>query len=139
MIRKILRSKKAEGYIDVLVGVIALVLFLTVALSVFSFMTLRIKMDRIAEDLIETATYSGSFGKNFEEKIEELQTKYFPFDVEYSADEWFNSEKKQVQLGIPMHIKISVKSAIGGTAISFPITVSVSQSGQSEQYWRVDQ
>ena len=57
MIRKILHSKKGEGYVDMCVGVVVFVMILVIAINIFSFITLRIEMDQIADELIEAATY----------------------------------------------------------------------------------
>ena len=56
MIRKILHSKKGEGYVDMCVGVVVFVMILVIAINIFSFITLRIEMDQIADELIEAAT-----------------------------------------------------------------------------------
>ena len=65
MIKKILSSRKGEGYIDMCVGVVVFVMILVIAINIFSFITLKVEMDQIAEDLIESATYSGEFNDDF--------------------------------------------------------------------------
>ena len=65
MIRKILHSKKGEGYVDMCVGVVVFVMILVIAINIFSFITLRIEMDQIADELIEAATYAGCFDDDF--------------------------------------------------------------------------
>lgn len=136
MIRKILKSKRAEGYIDVVIGVVALVMFIVIALNIFTFVTLKTTMDRIADDLIETATFSGSFGASFEEKLEQLQAKYFDFEVETYVEKYYNAENKKVQIGDDMGFTIRVNASVAGIGIALPIDISVSRVGQSEQYWK---
>ena len=65
MIRKILRSNKGEGYVDMCVGVVVFVMILVIAINIFSFITLRVEMDQIADELIEAATYAGCFDDDF--------------------------------------------------------------------------
>ena len=137
MIRKLLNSKKGEGYLDVVVGVVALAMFIVVALNIFTFVSLKTTMDRIADDLIEVATYSGAFGEDFDLKVDQLKAKYFDFDVEVYTEEYFNTEHKRVQMGEDMGITIKVNSSVAGIDIALPIDLTVSRVGQSEQYWRV--
>ena len=54
MFKKLLSSRKAEGYIDMCVGVVVFVMILVIAINIFSFITLKVEMDQIAEDLIVT-------------------------------------------------------------------------------------
>ena len=55
MIRKILHSKKGEGYVDMCVGVVVFVMILVIAINIFSFITLRIEMDQIADIMARIA------------------------------------------------------------------------------------
>ena len=55
MIKKILRSKRGEGYIDTCVGMLVFVMMLVVIINIFSFVTLKTEMDEICDELIETA------------------------------------------------------------------------------------
>lgn len=137
MIRKLLKSKRAEGHLDVVIGVVALAMFIVVALNIFTFVSLKTTMDRIADDLIEVATYSGAFSDDFELKVDQLKAKYFDFDVEVYAEEYFNAEHKRVQMGEKMGITIRVNSSVAGIDIALPIDLTVSRVGQSEQYWRI--
>ncbi len=59
--RRIFRSKKGEGYIDVVIGILALMAVLVVTLNIFEFMTLKEPLDEISGPLIETATVKGCF------------------------------------------------------------------------------
>jgi hypothetical protein len=38
---------------------------LILAINIFNFITLKVEMDQIADDLIEVATYTGEFGEDF--------------------------------------------------------------------------
>ena len=125
MFKKLLSSRKGEGYIDMCVGVVVFVMVLVIAINIFSFITLKVEMDQIAEDLIEAATYAGEF------------EEYYYYDMDWGADEYFNSGYQRVQLGTRMWVTISKTTYIKGLGVfKIPVTVSVTRSGLSERYWK---
>ena len=134
---KAIRNKKAEGYIDICVGVVVFAIVLVIAINIFSFITLKVEMDQIAEELIEVATYSGSFDTRFDQCCADMQDNYFSFDVDYGADSYFNSAYERVQLGERMWVSVSVQTYVRGLGVfKIPVTVSVTRSGLSEKYWK---
>ena len=50
----VFKKKRGEGYVDVCVGVIAFVMLIVIAINIFSFIDLRLKLDRISDELIDT-------------------------------------------------------------------------------------
>ena len=137
MIKKILSSRKGEGYIDMCVGVVVFVMILVIAINIFSFITLKVEMDQIAEDLIESATYSGEFDTDFWNADMYNLDEYYYYDIDYGADEYFNEAYRRVQLGTRMWVTISKETHVKGLGIfKIPITVSVTRSGLSERYWK---
>lgn len=137
MIKQLMKSKKAEGYIDICVGVIVFVMVLVIAINIFSFVTLKIEMDQIAEELIEAATYSGCFDDDFWQRDSDMLDEYYYYDIDYGADEYFNSTYQRVQLGEKMWVTISKHTYVKGLGVfKIPITVSVTRSGLSEKYWK---
>ena len=137
MFKKILSSRKAEGYIDMCVGVVVFVMILVIAINIFSFITLKVEMDQIAEDLIEAATYSGEFDNDFWNADMYNLDEYYYYDIEYGADEYFNIGYRRVQLGTRMWVTISKDTYVKGLGIfKIPVTVSVTRSGLSERYWK---
>jgi hypothetical protein len=137
MIKKVLSSRKGEGYIDMCVGVVVFVMILVIAINIFSFITLKVEMDQIAEDLIESATYSGEFDTDFWNADMYNLDEYYYYDIDYGADEYFNEAYRRVQLGTRMWVTISKETHVKGLGIfKIPITVSVTRSGLSERYWK---
>lgn len=137
MIKKVLSSRKGEGYIDMCVGVVVFVMILVIAINIFSFITLKVEMDQIAEDLIESATYSGEFDTDFWNADMYNLDEYYYYDIYYGADEYFNEAYRRVQLGTRMWVTISKDTYIKGLGIfKIPVTVSVTRSGLSERYWK---
>ena len=137
MLKKLVKSKKGEGYIDICVGVVVFVMVLVIAINIFSFVTLRIEMDQIADELIEAATYSGCFSDDFWERADDMLDEYFYYDIDYGADRYFNSTYKRVQLGKKMWVKVSVDTYVKGLGVfKIPVTLTVKKSGLSEKYWK---
>ena len=134
---KAIHNKKAEGYIDTCVGVVVFVMVLVIAINIFSFITLKVEMDQIAEELIEAATYSGSFDTRFDQCCADMQDDHFSFNVDYGTDSYFNSTYERVQLGVRMWVTVSVQTYVRGLGVfKIPVTVSVTRSGLSEKYWK---
>lgn len=137
MIKKLLHSKKGEGYVDMCVGVVVFVMILVIAINIFEFITLRIEMDQIADDLIEAATYAGCFDDDFWNADGDMLDQYYYYDIDYGADRYFNSVYGRVQLGERMWVRISKHTYIKGLGLfKIPVTVSVKKSGLSERYWK---
>lgn len=137
MLRKILKNKRGEGYVDMCVGVIVFVMILVIAINIFSFITLRIEMDQIADELLETATYNGCFGSEFWDRDSALLNQYYYYDIDYGADEYFNSTYHRVQLGHVMSVTVSVDTYVKGLGVfKIPVTLSVTRSGLSQKYWK---
>lgn len=137
MIKKLMRSRRGEGYIDTAVSVIVFVMILVVAINIFSFITLKQEMDQIAEELIEEATYSGCFGTEFWNRDSELLGQYYYYGIYTSAEKYYNSAYRRVQLGDTMTVTIDVYTYLKGLGIfKIPVTVSVTRSGISEKYWK---
>lgn len=135
--KKILTSRKGEGYVDICVGIIALLSVLVLTLNIYSFLTLKQDIDEISEQLIEVATYSGCFGDEFNERADSLKDEYFDFDVSVSADSYYNAAFKRVQLGKTMRITVTVHTKLLGVGVvDVPITANSTRSGISEHYWK---
>ncbi len=134
--RKIM-NKKGEGYIDTCIGIVAFVMVLVVAINIFSFITLKQDMDEIADELIETASYTGCFGGAFWMRDDELMSQYFNYDIETSASKYYNATYKRVQLGDTMTVKIYVDTYVKGLGIfKIPVRLQVTKSQISEKYWK---
>ena len=126
-----------------IIKILSFVLCTVVACIIFSILfwlavfMLRQDLDTISGFLIETATYEGSFGEEFDERCDELKNSFFDFDVLASAEEYYNSTYERVQLGDKMSVTVSVHTYVRGIgAFRIPITVSTTRSGISEKYWK---
>ena len=134
--KKILSCRKGEGYIDICIGIIALLSVLVLTLNIYSFLVLKQDLDEISEQLIEVATYTGCFGDDFNERTDELKNDLFEFEVTPSADSYYNVPLKRVQLGKTMKVTVTVHTHLVGIGIvNIPITATSTRSGISEHYW----
>lgn len=133
--KKLLASKKGEGYFEIAIAVVVFVLVAVVMINIYSFFVLKSKMDAAANQLIDYATYTGSFGDGFEEAIVQLKESnpdFANFTISYSAEKWHDSALKTVQYGDKMTVVVScVKVLDGGGIVKFDIPCSVIRSGLS--------
>lgn len=134
-IRQILTSRKGGIPIEAAVAVLVLMSLLATALSTFQVVGMKDEADRIADALLETATYYGGFGSEFDQRVAQLQAQYFDFEVSYDAT-WYNHTYKRVQLGDPLSLTITITATLNGFATSIPIKLPVHRSGASERYWK---
>ena len=135
--QQIIKGRKGEGYIDICVGILALLSVLVLTLNIYSFLTLKQDMDEITEQLIEVATSEGCFADAFHSREQALKAQYFDFDSTVSADSYYNAAYKRVQLGGTMKVTITVHTTLVGMgAFHIPITATSTRSGVSEHYWK---
>ena len=136
-VRKMPRGKNGEGYVDVCIGVIAFVIVIVVAINIFSFLSLRSDMEILADELLETATYTGCFGSDYNDMKTMLKGDYFDFETSEGASSYFNAAYKRVQLGDTMWVEVRVTTYVRGAgAFRIPVTLTVKRSGISEKYWK---
>ncbi len=134
--KKIICSKRGEMYIEVVITLILLTAFLVMSISVFQAISLKNTVDRMADELLETAAYTGGFGEEFDNKVTELQNKHFYFEVSYSAEAWFNQALERVQLGDTLYVSLTFDTNIAGFGSVVPLELTVHRSGASEKYWK---
>lgn len=68
----VLKSKRGDGYIDVVVGVLVSMMLIVLALNVLSFFTLHQDLDYFAKEMIEAACADGQTGGEAVRRAEEL-------------------------------------------------------------------
>lgn len=136
MNKKIISSKKGEGFIEPCIATIIFVILTVIGLNIFSFITLKNDMDQIADNLIVVATHSGEFGEDFWNTDSDMIDDYFLYEIEYDAESYTGVDNR-VQLGEKMWVEISYETSLKGLGIfEIPITVKVKRSGISEIYWK---
>lgn len=135
--KKILSSKRGEMYFNAVITMIVIMSFMVFALSAFKVAVVKTTADSIADQLLETAVFYGSFSDEFEAKVAELRQVYpnLEFEVAYNGD-WYNSELKRVQLGDTMAVQISYEVQFSGFGAWATVPLTTTRTGASENYWK---
>ncbi|WP_088187904.1 DUF4320 family protein [Desulfosporosinus sp. FKA] len=129
---KLLRSKCGEGYIDVAVLVLCVMLVIALAVSVLPVFVTKNKLDTYASELCRQAEIAGRVGSetNLRAQVLTEQTGLAP-NISWS-------KTGRLQLNQEFTVTVTTQADIGlfGGFGSFPITLKAEASGKSEVYWK---
>jgi hypothetical protein len=129
---KLLRSQRGEGYVDVAVLVLCVMMVLAVAVSVMPVFITKNKLDTYASELCREAEISGRIGTETTLRAQVLteQTGLSPSIV------W--SKTGKIQLNEEFTLTLTIQADIGlfGGFGSFPVTLKAQAGGKSEVYWK---
>lgn len=129
---KVLKEKKGEGYIDVAVMVLAVMLVISFGIRVFPVFIAKIELDNFADELVREAEVTGRVGTETTIRYEQLsdQTGLSP------AVHW--SQSGNIQLNHEVTVTLTQEMDLGlfGEFASFPITLRSEAKGKSEVYYR---
>ncbi len=134
---KILRTKRAEGYIDVAVAVLVLSFLLVLLVSVFGLVSKKQDLRYMASELADTATVSGRVGQEVQDRYAELcrETGLNP-TMTITAD-YCDAANGKVQLGDVISVSLELETSLLGFGGGlFPIGMTASASGLSGVYWK---
>ena len=131
--RKVLREKRGEGYIDIAVGILCLMLVIALAVSLFPAFMAKQQLDRFADEIVRQAEIMGSTSVN--RRIEELREET-GLDPEISWDcDYFEGSK--VQLNGDISVTMTCRINLGFFQFgSFPVEIRARASGKSEVYYK---
>lgn len=128
--KRLLKNKKGEGFVDVCVLVLAAVLVLALVIRVAPVFVAKQNLDVFADELARTAEVAGCVGSATSAKANSLrgETGLDP------AISW--SRTGNIQLGQEVSVTLTVRVNIGlfGEFASFPITLTAKATGTSEVY-----
>lgn len=134
---KIVRSKNAEGYIDVAVAVLIIVFLIALIISLWSMITLKQDMEYICGELIEIATVSGRIGPEVEQRFEELCDEVGFVPTLTFETKFYSASDKKVQYADVIVCNLTHKLSLPGFGgYKFPFDVTVRESGLSRVYWK---
>jgi len=134
--KRLLKCKRGEGYIDTVVIVIAAMLVIAFAVKVFPVFIAKNQLNNYANEIIRTAEISGRVGTEVNTKVEELkkQTGINPV-ISWKVNYIRGTNK--VQLNNEITVIVSSTVDIGFFSFgSFPIELKVKATGRSEVYWK---
>ena len=128
--KKILKSKRGEGYIDVCVLVLCAILVIALAVKVLPVFIAKQQLDTYATELCREAEISGRVGSETSRRAAVLteQTGLSP------RISW--SKTGRIQLNEEITVTLTLEKNLGlfGGFGSFPITLRSQASGKSEVY-----
>ena len=131
--RNVLREKRGEGYIDIAVGILCLMLVIALAVSLFPVFMVKQQLNRFADEIVRQAEIVGSTSVN--RRIEELREET-GLDPEISCDcDYFEGSK--VQLNGDIAVTLTCRINLGFFQFgSFPVEIRARASGKSEVYYK---
>ena len=131
--RNVLREKRGEGYIDIAVGILYLMLVIALAVSLFPVFMVKQQLNRFADEIVRQAEIVGSTSVN--RRIEELREET-GLDPEISWDcDYFEGSK--VQLNGDIAVTLTCRINLGFFQFgSFPVEIRARASGKSEVYYK---
>ena len=124
-IRKILRDKRGEGYIDVAVMVLCVMLVIALGVRLFPIFITKMQLVREAE-------ISGRVGSETSNRQRVLEEK----TGIHPAVQWSNTGNLQLNEEVTVTVTIQKDLGLFGNFGSFPITIRARASGKSEVYWK---
>ncbi len=129
---RIIKGRRAEGYVDVAVLVLSMVLVLALALRVLPVLIAKQQLDTFATELMREAEISGRIGTETDRRAAALRERT-GIDPQIA---W--SDSGQIQLNQEVTVTLTLQRDIGlfGNFGSFPVTLRAQATGKSEVYWK---
>lgn len=133
----IIKGNRGEGYIDVVISVLVMMMVMVLALNVFSFLTIKQDMDYFAKEMIYCATtYGRTTGEVDSRKAELIVETGLNPTVSWQTS-YFNASAKTVQYGDTITVSLTYNTYIKGFGVfKIPITLTAKYSGLSMKYWK---
>ena len=130
--RKRLKKRRGEGYIDICVLVVCAMLVIAFALRVLPVFIAKQQLDTYATELVREAEISGRVGSetSVRQRVLEEKTGIHP-DVYWSSGGNIQLNE-EVTVTLVMHKDLGLFGRFG----SFPVTIRAAASGKSEVYWK---
>lgn len=133
MIKRILKSKRGEGYIDVAIGILCLMLVVAFAVSFLPVFTAKQQLDIFATEIVREAEIRGS--TSVSSRISDLkeQTERNP-SIHWDCDYYTGTK---VQLNEDIEVTLTDTVDIGFFIFgSWPIEIQAKATGKSEVYYK---
>ena len=129
---RIMKGRRAEGYVDVAVLVLSLFLVLALSLRVLPVFIAKQQLDTFATELMREAEVSGRIGAETDRRAAVLRERTG------IAPQISWSDSGQIQLNQEVTVTLTLQKNIGlfGNFGSFPVTLRSQATGKSEVYWK---
>ena len=127
---KLIKSKRGEGYIDVAVLVLCVMLVIALAVSVLPVYVTKNKLDTYAAELCREAEIAGRVGSETTMRAQVLSER---MGIEPDVS-W--SKSGNIQLNQEFTVTVTLQTDLGlfGGFGSFPVTLQAKASGKGEVY-----
>ena len=129
---QVLKSKRGEGYIDVLVLVLVAMLVLALCLRVLPVFIAKHQLDTFAVELVREAEIYGRVGSETTRRAAALREQT---GVDPQID-WSATGKIQLNQEVTVILTLHTNIGLFGDFGSFPITLRAEATGKSERYWK---
>ena len=128
---KLFKSRRGEGYVDVIVVVLVIMLFVALAVNVFPVFIAKNQLDTFAAELVREAEIAGRIGSETTARANRLKED-LGIDPTIS---W--SKTGNIQINTEVTLTLTLQYDIGFFNFgSFPITLTSKATGKSEVYWK---
>lgn len=136
--KKLIRNRRGENYIDTVVGVVAAMMVIVVALNIFSFLTLKQDLDYYAKEMVEVCCSYGKTCDEVQDRDEKLAAELgLAPDLSFNGTEYFNTSKRTVQYGEVIVVELTYRTYVRGLGMfRIPVTLTAKHSGLSRRYWK---
>jgi len=131
-IKRLISDRHGEGYIDVVVMVLAVMMVIALSLRVLPVFIAKIQLDNFADELIREAEVSGRVGSETTARYERLcESSGLTPTVT-----WSQTGSIQLNREVTVELHYEVNIGLFGEFGSFPIELTSKATGKSEVYWR---
>lgn len=132
MLRRILKSKRGEGYIDVCGLVLCTMLVIALAVQVLPAFIAKQQLDTFATELVREAEIAGRVGSETNRREQALreQTGLDP------TVQWSDTGRIQLNEEVSVTLTYEIDLGLFAGFGSFPITLRADATGKSEVYWK---
>jgi hypothetical protein len=128
----ILKSRRAEGYIDIVILMLCAMLVIALAVRVFPVYIQKQQVDTFAVELIREAEIAGRVGSETSRREQALREKTGLTPTVTWSKTGKIQLNEEVKVTVTYHTNIGLFSGFG----SFPITLCSDAAGKSEVYWK---
>ena len=130
--RKLLKKRPGEGYIDVCVLVVCAMLVISFALRVLPVFIAKQQLDTYATELVREAEISGRVGSEttLREQVLNERMGITP------TVEWSQTGNIQLNHEVTVTVRLNADIGLFGDFGSFPVSLTAQTTGKSEVYWK---
>ena len=127
-----LKSKRGEGYIDIAVSFLIIMILFAAVIKVAPVFIMKMTLNNYADDLCREAEIAGRIGAETTARLERLNEDHPDLNPTVN---WSTSGK--VQIGKTFSVTVSAQYDFSFyTFAETPITISATAVGTSEVYWK---